>query len=166
MSHTEQTVLEYELMMVSYLREILSDHSNNYNSKKTIIKNALVESLLLHIRIICDIYTSKSSGHDDDITLNKIIKEIDLPLKDKERLENEINKLKKSYGNRKDKKSPCYIINKRLAHASNIRGLDYNYDDVITTLFPHLGKITKELNMTLKNTKIASYLEALSDISN
>ena len=67
-----------------------------------ITKNATVESLLLHTRIMTDILISKGS-ENDDITLRALLPE----WCNSENGKILIEKLRNAYGKRNEKDSPC-----------------------------------------------------------
>ena len=82
------------------------------------IPNAVLESLLLHTRILCDILLSR--GRDpDDIKLKGLLPGF---------ASSEIKKLELAYGKSDMKDTPCRHLNKRLAHASIVRSAADYFD--------------------------------------
>ncbi len=150
-------VLEYEINMLVSLKFLLSKIVDDNNIYKRVKINAMVESLMLHIRILCDIFLARNKGHSDEITLNKIIQ----PEDNSDALASLLAELKTSYGKSKEENTPCWTINKMLAHASEERGSKYDYGSIIDKLFPILVKIIKEVNIVLKNEKIENSLSVL-----
>ena len=149
-----KSVFEYETYILISLKYLLSLNLNIENTIQRALSNALVESVLLHIRILSDIFLSRIKSHSDEINLSKIIDDENTsPV-----LEQLIEELKRTYGNSKNKGSHCWTINKMLVHASDLRGSNYDYGLVINQLYPILSRIIKEINKILKNPKIESSL--------
>src|SRR5512138_44712 len=105
-------VLGYEILMflgTSHVRKHLQG-GNGPNTQ--ILKNALVESSLLHIRALTDIFLSRGNK-PDDIHLEKL----GLAVGGQDNiLAEKVGALEKVYGKSGDKNSKCWIINKMLAH--------------------------------------------------
>ena len=99
------------------------------------IPNAIVEALLLHTRILADIFLSRDT-EPDAVHLNKLLPGFDSP---------ELVVLRKVYGSAKDSGSPCGIINKRLAHATTIRSDNVDYTTVVNALGDLLNPIIKSV---------------------
>ena len=101
------------------------------------IPNAIVESMLLHLRILVEILLSRGS-EDDDIKLTELLPDFKSPL---------VGQLKTTYGNRKQVGSPCWNLNKRLAHPTRVRSSSYTYDHLVQALVPLveplLGEVAK-----------------------
>ncbi len=148
------SVFEYETYMLISLKYLLSLSIKTENAIQQALTNALVESMLIHIRILCDIFLSRMKSHPDEINLLKIIDNENIsPV-----LKQLIGELDQTYGNSKTEGSHCWTINKRLAHASDLRGPSYDYRLLINQLYPILVKIILEINKVLKNPKIESNL--------
>jgi hypothetical protein len=118
------TVYEYEIDMfrgtLSLCRsDILASYSRH-------VQNAIVESLLLHTRTLADILLS-SGSEADAISLKTL-----LPGFVPTRLE----ELKKLYGTRKDVGSPCWMLNKWLAHSTTVRSDSFDYVPMMDKLRP------------------------------
>ena len=99
------------------------------------IQNAIVESMLLHLRILVDILLSRGSGNDD-------IDLVDLLPAFKSSL---VAQLKTAYGDSKTVGCPCWHLNKRLAHPTQIRSSSYNYDHVLNALVPLVTQLLDEI---------------------
>jgi hypothetical protein len=123
-------VVGYEVLMflgTSHVRKHLKG-GNGPNTQ--IIRNALVESSLLHMRILADIFLSRGSK-PDDIHLEElgfVVSGQDDVLADK------IGAFEKVYGKSSDKNSKCWIINKMLAHPTTHRSDRYAYGTVFNEL--------------------------------
>jgi hypothetical protein len=149
------SVLEYETYMLISLKYLLSQNLETVDAINRALINALVESMLIHIRILSDIFLSRVKTYSDEINLSKIIddKRISPSLKQL------IEKLDKAYGNSKNEGSPCWTINKMFAHASDLRSSSYDYKQIVNQLYPNLVRIIEEINKILQNPKIKSNLE-------
>ena len=99
------------------------------------IQNAIVESMLLHLRILVDILLSRGPGNDD-INLTDLLPGFKSSL---------VAQLKTAYGDSKTVGSPCWHLNKRLAHPTQIRSTSYNYDHVLQALGPMVLKLLDEI---------------------
>src|SRR5579859_194421 len=99
------------------------------------IQNAIVESMLLHLRILVDILLSRGSGNDD-IDLTDLLPGFKSSL---------VVRLKTAYGDSKMVGSPCWHLNKRLAHPTQIRSSSYNYDHVLNALVPLVTQLLGEI---------------------
>lgn len=154
-----QKVLEYENGMLIFVRCLLGKNLKIESdilqqALQRALENALVESMLIHIRILCEIYLSQNKSYHDGITLNKILNNKEISTK----LRELIKELKKTYGDSRIEGSHRWIINKMLAHPSELRGSTYNYRETINQLFPILLNIIKEINMILKNPEIEEFI--------
>ena len=99
------------------------------------VQNAIVESMLLHLRILVDIL--RSHGRDkDDIKLTDLLPSFTSPL---------IDQLKTAYGDNKTVSSPCWELNKRLAHPTTVRSSSYTYNHVLQALVPIVGPLLDEI---------------------
>jgi hypothetical protein len=98
------------------------------------IQNAIVESMLLHLRILVNILLSRGSG--DDINLTGLLPSFTSP---------RIDQLRNAYGNRNKVDSPCWHLNKRLAHPTRVRSSSYNYDHVLNALLPFLVPLLDQI---------------------
>ncbi len=99
------------------------------------IPNAIVESMLLHLRILVEILLSCGSG-DDDIKLKELLPGFKSPL---------VGQLKTTYGNSKQVGSPRWNLNKRLAHPTQVRSSSYTYDHLVQALVPLVEPLLGEV---------------------
>jgi hypothetical protein len=139
-------VFDYEIQMYFETRN-LSRHLKTKDPRdiiNIIIKNAAVESQLLHTRIVTDILISKSS-EDDDITLKELLPEW-YNLQNGKAL---IEKLKNTYGKRNEKDSPCWVINKMLAHPTRWRTDRFDYGKSMRQIEPLIFEILSEIGKIL-----------------
>lgn len=137
-------VLEYEILMflgTSHVRRHLKG-GNGPNTQ--IMKNALIESSLLHIRILADIFLSRGN-RPDDIRLTElgfILSQEDSILAEK------IGALEKVYGKSSEENSKCWVINKMLAHPTTYRSNTYDYGNVFDELDKPLKSIIEYIYST------------------
>jgi hypothetical protein len=126
MPESPWTIYDYEVEMFLQLRDATSMGANKIFQQ--VILNAIVESMLLHLRVLTEILISKDSSSDHDN-----IKLTDLLPKFESRL---VNDLRMEYGTRKTEGSPCWTLNKMLAHPSLRRSSSYDYSQVLNSLVP------------------------------
>lgn len=138
-------ILDYEVQMflgTGHLRSLRIEGNN----EAQLIRNALVESSLLHIRILTDIFLSRGK-QPDDITLEVL--GFDSNANEPTLAEN-IKKLAMAYGKASDRESNCWIINKRLAHPTTHRTKGYDYSNVFATLEKPLKAIIEYIYSSVK----------------
>jgi hypothetical protein len=99
-------IYDYEVTMFMQMSALCMNGCRNHFSVP--IQNALVESMLLHLRIVVDMLLSKGS-EDDDLKLTNLLPGF---------TSKHTERLKSAYGTRNTAGSPCWTINKRLAHAT------------------------------------------------
>jgi|SRR5579863_2095134 len=126
-------VYDYEVSM--YLSTLGLCTRGEHNSHPHPIPNAIVESLLLHTRILVDIFLSRDP-EPDAVRLNELLPGFDSP---------ELGALRKVYGSAKDSGSPCWTINKRLAHSTTVRGGSFDYTVLVNALGELLNPIIKSV---------------------
>ena len=103
-----------------------------------VIVNAIAESMLLHLRILTEILISK--GYPNDIKLKDHL----LPKFESPR----VDELRAKYGDGKREGTPCWTLNKRLAHPSLSRSNSYDYTPVVDALVPCILPLLKEIDHT------------------
>ncbi len=129
------TVYDYEVDMFSQTWDMCLMGANK--TFRYPISNAIVESMLLHLRILVDILISKGSSPDnDDIKLKNLLPKFDSVL---------IGTLRIKYGTRSKVRSPCWTLNKMLAHPSMLRSNNYKYDDVLNIMVPCIMPLLDEI---------------------
>lgn len=96
------------------------------------VGNAVVEALVLHIRVVVEFAISKGNGADD-ILLKNLLFELGTSY-----LARELTAL---YGRSNDEASPCWQFNKMLAHATIHQPKSRNYIKPIQTLWPVLADL-------------------------
>jgi hypothetical protein len=130
-------VVNYEATMLFDLcREL---NSQSYERLSSCVQKAIVESACLHCRILVDILLSKDSGGGDDIRLNQLLPIFSSP---------SVAELRRIYGDNKTEGSPCWTLNKKLAHPTLKRGESHDYSLVLTMLLPLIKALWKEIQET------------------
>lgn len=153
-------VFDYELQMYFETRNLLKHlrTQNNNDIKNIIIKNATVESMLLHTRIMTDILISKGKSKDnDDITLKGL-----LPNWCESGIgEKLIKELKNAYGNQNDINSPCWIINKMLAHPTKWRSDNFDYSVYLKQIEPAIHNLLSEIEKVIQRPILTYYVVSM-----
>ena len=114
-----------------------------------VLRNAVVESSVIHTRILCDILLSRTSAKDDIRLTDLFVPGITGPIADKID-KNMIAQLAKDYGSGSASGTPCWQFNKMLAHPTTERGLSYDYAKALRTLGPTIEKILDEIETLRK----------------
>ncbi|MEX2144484.1 MAG: hypothetical protein WD740_07810 [Anaerolineales bacterium] len=131
------TVLDYEVQMYLGTSHVRKNLSCGNSPKTQIIKNALVESSLIHMRILTDIFLSRGNRPDDVQLKNFGFEDI----VQHAGLAEMIDSFKNVYGKSSDEDSNCWIINKKFAHPTTQRSDRYDYSAVFNALDPLLKSI-------------------------
>jgi len=127
---------EYEVMMFFGTAK----RRREKEGELVVIENAIVESELLHIRVLSDVLLGR--GHqDDDVSFEDLLPAAQRP---KELLD-ALQELQPAYGTRSDDGSPCWELNKRLAHLTVHRGDRYDYSRLFKTIEPLLHRVLSQL---------------------
>lgn len=100
------------------------------------VNNAIAESFLLHTRILMDILMSKESKYKNDIRLKELLPNF-TPTRLQELLD--------LYGDTNTEGTPCWTINKYLAHPTKLRTDNHDYTDIIEGLRPVLQQCVDEV---------------------
>jgi hypothetical protein len=126
----------------SAMCNLLSPNNKIFADLSLHIRNAIVESALLHIRQLADILLSRGK-HSDDINFNKMVPNWKPSL---------LDQLVQVYGDQKTINSPCWIINKMLAHPTTQRSDSYDYTHLFNRIAPLIDGINKEIRSKLQLT--------------
>lgn len=151
-------VFDYEIQMYFETRNLLK----HLSAKKTndvinmITKNATVESLLLHTRIVSDILISKGS-EKDDIVLKALLPE----WCDSKEGKVLIERLKTTYGKRDEKDSPCWVINKMLAHPTRWRKDRFDYSKFMKQIEPLIFNLLSEIEKVTHRAILTYYITSM-----
>jgi hypothetical protein len=126
-------IVEYEAKMLFGLCQLLGEA---FKSGNDLVDNALVESICLHMRIFVDILLSKKSDKDDDIRLEDLMPGFQHP---------SVNQLRAVYKDGRTEGSPCWVLNKMVAHPTLKRGASYDYTSIIRQLLPLIEGVWQEI---------------------
>ena len=132
-------VVEYEIEMFIGTSKLLTGDKPEFNSI-SIARNAVIESRLLHTRILVDFLLDRAKMQDD-ITLSKLLGDLEPSTE----LKKSIKELKSSYGSNQQEKSPCWTLNKILAHPTTWRKDSYDWGSTLNQIDPHLYRILELL---------------------
>ena len=137
---------EYEVQM-------LHDTRAHLQNPDAIVHNAVVESFLLHTRILVEALVRQEKKYDDDVTI------ADLLPRDawSHRLQDLLTRLRKAYGSRNQEGSPCCTLNKRLAHLTHIRGDHFVWSPVVNALDPLLRDALREVALLAGRPSLSQY---------
>lgn len=127
----EWGVYKYEVDMFQATLELVRSESLHL---PLVVRNALAESMLLHLRILVGILLSH--GWEDDVKLKEILPGFQ---------SDNVDKLKELYGDRAQVGSCCATLNKMLAHASKVRSDQYDYSSVVDKLLPTISTLLAEI---------------------
>lgn len=147
---SEWKIVAYEVKMIAL---ILNEYeSGNYAGYPLTVRNAITESLCLHIRCMVDFLTSRESPgkkKKDDLLLNKLLTEQTPGLKE------EIASLQKVFDQPKqpDDQSTRDKLNKHIFHLTKDRDMYKEYQ-------PHLIETFKRIQRILNNPQIAEPLKS------
>ena len=109
--------------------------SIRFPALESVLQNAVVESLVLHTRILTDILLSKKGG-TDDIVLSDLLPGFSSPV---------LAKLADTYGKRDIEKSPCWQFNKMLAHPTKHRSSSHEYLPALRAVWAHIALLIEEI---------------------
>src|SRR6516162_509345 len=104
-------IVGYDAVMFRVERQIWNQQPHLLST--LVLRNATVESGILHARILCDILLSRTSAKDDMRLTELFVPGIAEPVADKIDT-NLISQLSKDYGNSATPGSPCWEFNKML----------------------------------------------------
>lgn len=135
-------VFGYEVEMFHAMCSLLRAGNTDYAGLSHHVRNALVESALLHTRQLVDILLSRGSD-PDDINLSGLIPGF-APAK--------LDELQSLYGKRSIVGSPCWTLNKRLAHPTTHRGASFDYSVLLNRLAPVISVIIREVQAARPGT--------------
>jgi len=125
-------VYDYEIGMLKHTLNLASKGLDTFQHP---IPNAIVESMLLHLRILIDILLSRCND-SDDIRLQDLLPSFDSPL---------LGQLRTKYGNSKAVGTPCWTLNKMLAHPTTLRSASHRYDPLVHSLVPIVFSLADEI---------------------
>jgi hypothetical protein len=127
-------IVAYEAQMLFGLCGLLGDEA--FKPGNNLVNNAVVESSCLHTRILVDILLSKDSGKGDDIRLDQLVPGF---------RHSSVDQLRAAYGDARTERSPCWVLNKMIAHPTLKRGASYDYTSIIRQLLPLIEAVWQEV---------------------
>lgn len=127
------TVYDYEVEMFNSTLGLCK--TGTCTSYPHPIPNAIVESLLLHTRILVDILLSRDTA-SDAVILRILLPGFGSP---------KLGELKDLYGRPNHVNSPCWTLNKRLAHSTSFRSDKYDYAPMMSKLEPLMSSLLTEI---------------------
>jgi hypothetical protein len=128
-------VVNYELDMLNNMCELLIEGNDEYARFSSHLRNAVVESAVLHTRNLLELLISKG-GDPDDILLSSLMPTFGSKT---------VEKLRRAYGDRKTVDSPCWAFNKKLAHSTLGRTDSYDYTPHLKTILPLIQELMSEI---------------------
>jgi hypothetical protein len=139
MAGNDWTVIDYEVGMFLGARDCLTSATSK--GFPLFLKNAVVESAVLHTRILCDVFLARAKAAND-ITPESLFPDWKAPKYSKAK--KLISDLASDYGTSKAVGSPCWEFNKMLAHPTNLRKDRYDYRPALARLAPGIQAILAE----------------------
>ncbi|MDZ4819526.1 MAG: hypothetical protein SGJ20_11190 [Planctomycetota bacterium] len=131
-------IYDYEVHMLLTMCTLLVPGNDDYAKYPREVKNAITECALLHARQVVDILLCK--GKDaDDILLKNLLPEFQ---------SDNLTILHREYGTRSQENSICWTINKRLAHATTVRGPSCDYGVELTKTLEVLRPLLMEIQIS------------------
>lgn len=111
-----------------------------------VIRNALAESYLLHVRNLCEIFLPEDEKRKDDLRPRDLFADWDSGDRYRGVMES-IADLVAKYGEKGAPDTPRWQLNKRLAHSTLVRGesLGHDYAPHLTELVPLLSHVLGQL---------------------
>lgn len=130
-------VYDYEVHMLRSMCALLREGNLEYEGLSREVKNAVTESVVLHTRQLVDILLSRGN-REDDLTLSRLLPNFQ---------PNGLVSLRCHYGDTNKTDSPCWTINKRLAHATTQRDDRFDYSPLLNSLVPLLEVVLNEVQV-------------------
>lgn len=116
-----------------------------------VLRNAVVEAELLHVRILVDALTEYATGGDNTGIRAYVSGDFG------KELEDAMTNLSEAYGGPKDVGSPRWDTNKRLAHLTTVRGGSNDNQVLFSKVEPALEKVLQLVAVATKRNSLLSY---------
>ena len=138
MANDPWVVFDYEVDMLNNMCALLRQGNAQYAGLSLHLKNAVVESGVLHARNLADILLSRSEPNrfPDDIRLADLLPTF---------TSSAIARLQDAYGNAMTSGSACWAFNKKLAHSTKHRTDTYNYSPHLNAVVPLIQQLVTEI---------------------
>jgi hypothetical protein len=118
-----------------------------------LIQNAITESRVLHARQLCEIFIPAWDPKPDDICLGHLVPGWnDEHTARFKRLRDLVEDLKRKFGRSGRRNSPCWVFNKKMAHATLERTDDYDYKPALSMIDSALRPIIAEIESVAGRT--------------
>lgn len=98
-------------------------------------QNAVVEALVLHTRVLCEILLARAA-RKDDITLPRLLPAF---------ASTSVATLDAAYGGPNDEHTPCWQFNKLMAHATTHRSDSHEYLPALKAVLPIVARLLQEV---------------------
>jgi hypothetical protein len=150
--------LEYEVWMFFRTRALLVERAYSEHPESPVLDNALEESALIHTRILVDALLNRSS-EVEDVTLDDLIPDWGrLP-----GVGQAIRQLRQTYGHPDTIGSPCWQLNKMLAHLTAVRGSSFDYSDLRAKIDPLITKALRAIMTHVDRPSLAQLLDRIRE---
>lgn len=138
MANDPWVVFDYEVDMLNNMCALLRQGNAQYSSLSHHLRNAVVESAVLHARNLADILLSRSDPvrFPDDIRLMDLAPTFTSPA---------IAQLQAAYGTTNSTGSTCWAFNKKLAHSTTHRNDSYDYAPHLNAVVPLIFQLVSEI---------------------
>lgn len=145
-------IFEYEIQMYWHTRAAIANRLHPATELELTIKNALVESSMLHTRVLVDILLSKGSM-PDDIHLDHLLGGRTSP-----ELDATIESLRTAWGNRTSVNTPCWTLNKMLAHGTSLRSDTFDYGSLANAVDPYVWNAIHQIVDITEKSHLVDYI--------
>jgi hypothetical protein len=126
------TVYDYEVDMFKATHELSRSDYRIWHSRH--VNNAIAESLLLHTRILSDILLSRNNR---DLNLKKLLPDFNSSY---------LDELRSRYGDADSEHSPCWTLNKMLAHPTSYRSDSFDCTSLFDEIKPAIYLVLEEVD--------------------
>ncbi len=151
-------VFEYEVWMFLRTRALLGEQVYREHPERQVLSNALEESALFHTRILAEALLNRSI-EVEDVTLDDLIPN----WRGLAGVGQAIRQLRQTYGHPYDIGSPCWQLNKMLAHLTTLRGPSFDYSGLRAQLDPLLIKALRALAKHVNRPGLTQLLERIQE---
>jgi hypothetical protein len=151
-------VFDYEIQMYFETRNLIKHLASKRPSDvvNRINQNAVIESMILHSRIITDILIS-NGNQDDDILLKDLLPE----WCGSEVGKNLIANLANVYGKSNKEGDPRWVINKMMAHPTKWRTDRFNYSLSLRQIEPAIIEVLLGIEIVTHRPILSYYLQVV-----
>lgn len=141
-------ILDYESWMLErtlHEKEQL-ERSIQDEERLQVLSDALIESAVLHARILCELFANPEGKFNSDIGLLQLLPDWDWGTPKYERLNGLLAEVEDRYGRHLEAKSPCWTFNNMLTYRTLAKSSSqHNYTAALNAVLPLLRRILFEL---------------------